>query len=181
MSELARGSPKSSRTLLEFASKARKVLPSLMSSTLDSTKGLRNASGGFQGLSWGTPGRSWVALGVLLGCSWGALGVLLGDLGRSWGALGPQLFQKFAKKRKKTQNFVSSGLFGCSWASAERSGLDFWTLRESIFPLRRAIWAPSIVKLHRRIRQSHRMLPAACACQNLGRNCKIQAKSTQSF
>ena len=93
MSELARGSPKSSRTLLECASKAREVFPSLMLSTLDSATGLRSASGGLQGLSRGTPGRSWVALGVLLGCS-------RGSLGRSWALLGSSCASTFPEIRK---------------------------------------------------------------------------------
>ena len=38
-------------------------------------------------------GRSWAALGPLLGCSWAALGPLLG---RSWAALGPLLGRSWA-------------------------------------------------------------------------------------
>ena len=85
---------------------------------LDPTWALLGASGSLQGLSWGTPGRSWAALGALLGCSW----ALLGALGELWGL---NFFQKFAKICKKTLNFVSSELFGCSLASPERSELDF--------------------------------------------------------
>ena len=37
---------------------------------------------------WGPPGRSWDALGALLGRSWDALGRSWDALGRSWAAFG---------------------------------------------------------------------------------------------
>ena len=85
---------------------------------LDPTWALLGASGSLQGLSWGTPGRSWAVLEALLGCSW----ALLGALGELWGL---NFFQKFAKICKKTQNFANSGFFDCSLESPERSELDF--------------------------------------------------------
>ena len=41
--------------------------------------------------SWDPPGRSWAALGPLLGRSWAFLGALGALLGRSWTALAPLL------------------------------------------------------------------------------------------
>ena len=73
------------------------------------------------GHSWGAPGRSWDALGTLLGRSWGALGALLGALGRSWGALGALLERPWtllgrswgALGQNYEKNIVALRLWGC--------------------------------------------------------------------
>ena len=96
--------------LASRVSRAMDRSPNALFSILEASRGFPRLLGAPCEASGDLSGRSWVALGALLGCSWGALGRSRALVGRSWAALGRLL-----------------GALGRSWRPPGRSWLDFGT------------------------------------------------------